>query len=292
MADVPASAPVAAAPAAPAAPAAAPVAAAPAAGAPAAPAPPAQPPAAPAPDSLFGAAPPPPAAAPAPDGVPDWLPEKYRVMADGKLDLAASSQKMAEGYAAAQRRIGTGDIPPETPDAYKDSPVPEAFKDVPLDPGLTKSFRERAHKAGLTQGQLDFVMGEYFELVPSLFDAQAALSATEARAELSKVWSDPAQLQGNMTAAERAVAQMPPQLQEQIREKYGTDPVFWQFAAVFGKEAREDTPPRGGSTSTVTDVQALERSEAYRNPKHPDHEKVSAQVRQAYEKRVGTAPAI
>jgi hypothetical protein len=226
------------------------------------------------------------------DGVPDWLPEKYRVMADGKLDMAASSQKLAEGYAAAQKRIGTGDLPPENPDAYKDSPVPEAFKDVPLDPGLTKSFRERAHKAGLTQGQLDFVMGEYFELVPSLLDGQGKLSADEARAELSKVWSSPTELQSNMTAAERAVSLMPPQLQEQIRDKYGADPVFWQFAAQFGREAREDRPPAHGSSQIVTDVQALERSEAYRNPKHPDHEKVSLQVRHAYEKRVGTAPAM
>ena len=215
------------------------------------------------------------------------------VGADGKLDLQASTQKLAEGYANAVKRIGSGDLPPEKPDGYKDSPVPEQFKDVPLDPELTRSFRERAHKAGLTQSQLDFVMGEYFSVVPSVLNAAAKLTADEARAELSKVWSSPTELQGNMTAAERAVAAVSPELQAQIREKYGTDPVFWQFAAQFGREVREDRPVSSqGSTPPVTDVEALMRSEAYRNAKHPDHQKVSLQVKTAFEKRVGTQPAM
>lgn len=299
----PAAAP-ASAPATPAAtaPAASPAPASAPAAAPTASAPAAAPTAAPAPaDSLFSKPADAPAADPGKPGDakptearPDWLPEKYAVIgADGKLDLQASSQKLAEGYAAAAKRIGTGDLPPESPDAYKDSPVPEAFKDVPLDPELTRSFRERAHKAGLTQSQLDFVMGEYFSVVPSVLNAAASLSADEARAELSKVWSSPSELQRNMTAAERAVSLMPGELQEQIRTKYGTDPVFWQFAAQFGRETREDRPAStGGSTPPATDVEAVMRSEAYRNPKHPDHQRVSLQVQEAFNKRFGTAPVV
>lgn len=266
------------------APAPAPVAEAPAA-------PPATPPAEKPTESLFT----PPESKPADEApaveAPAWLPEKYRVMTDGKLDLEASGKKMNDGLAAAVKRIGTGDLPPETPDAYKFTP-PEEYKDVQLDPEMASSFRERAHKAGLTQSQYDFVMSEYFGVVPSVLNAAAGLSADEARAELSKVWSTPAELQGNMTAAERAVSLMPGELQEQIRTKYGTDPLFWQFAAQFGKEAREDRPaaPAGGQ-SPVTDTDALMRTEAYRNPKHPDHAKVSAQVNEAFNKRYGTQPA-
>lgn len=269
-------------------------AAAPVAQAPAAPAAPAQSPAAaPATETLFTK---PPAAPPA-DGVkveaPDWLPEKYRVLNDGKLDLEASGKKMSDGLAAAVKRIGSGDLPPETPDAYADSPVPDDFKDVPLDPELTRSFREGAHKAGLTQSQLDFVMGEYFKLVPSMLNASAALTADEARSQLSKVWGTPAELQSNMTAAERAVAVVPADLQEQIRTEFGTNPLFWQFAAQFGKEVGEDKPvTNGGGQQPVTDTDALMRTEAYRNAKHPDHAKVSAQVREAFERRHGTAPAM
>jgi len=291
-------------PAAPAPADAAPAAPSPAPGAPA-PAPEASAPAAPAPapaaSTLFSAAPgPAPAGVPAADGdgeasgLPEWLPEKYRVLdGDGKLDLQASSQKLAEGYAAAAKRIGTGDLPPEAPDGYKDFTPPEAFKDVQLDPDLSRSFRERAHKAGLTQSQFDFVMGEYFNVVPEVLNAAASVSADEARAELSKVWSTPAELEANMTAAERAVSQVPQALQEQIKAKYGTDPLFWQFAAVYGREAREDRPPApAGGAASVTDTDALMRSEAYRNSKHPDHEKVSRQVSEAFQKRHGTQPAI
>ncbi len=273
----PAPAPTASAPAAPAAPASAPVEA------------PAAAPAAPAADTLFSKTEAP-APAPAAEGRPDWLPEKYAVMgADGKLDLQASSQKLAEGYAAASKRIGTGDLPPENAAGYVDSPVPEQFKDVPLDPTLTGPFRERMHKLGLTQAQLDGVMGEYWSVVPAVLNGAARVTADEARAELSKVWSDPAELQRQMSHAERAVSAMPEALAAQVREKYGTDPLFWQFAAHYGKEVGEDTPPAsGGSVAPVGDVEAIMRTEAYRNPKHPDHEKVSAQVRRAFEKRHGT----
>lgn len=219
-----------------------------------------------------------------------FVPEKYRVIgADGKLDLKASSQKMSEGYANAVKRIGSGDLPPENPDAYAVN-VPEEFKDIPLDEGLSKSFRDRAHKEGLTQKQFDFVMGEYFNLVPSLLNAKAKFNADEANATLSKVWGDEAAVKANKAAAEKAVGLMPPELQEQIRDQYATDPVFWQFAAHFGKEAGEDKPviPPGGS-STPTDVQALMASEAYRNPKHPDHASTSEKVRQHFEKTAGTA---
>lgn len=224
-----------------------------------------------------------------PPGADDqsWLPEKYRVKgADGQLDLAASSKKLGEGYAAAERRIGTGDVRPDTPDAYRFT-VPEALKDVPMDDALTKGFRDRAHKAGLTQAQYEFAMGEYFQLVPSLLDGAAKHSAQQARTELQKVWRSPAELEAGMNAAERAVATAPEGMREQLKERYGTDPLFFQFAAFFGKELQEDRPPKEGSTQGAGDVEALMASEAYRNQKHPEHKLVSAKVQQHFTKRYG-----
>lgn len=210
--------------------------------------------------------------------------------ADGQLDLAASSKKLGEGYANAEKRIGTSASAPETPDAYQFSP-PEAFKDVPLDEGLSKSFRERAHKAGLSQDQFAFVMGEYFDLVPALLDAKAAHTAESARSELSKVWKTPAELEAGMNAAERAVSSAPEALRAQLKEKYGADPLFWQFAAHYGQQLREDTPPSQAAPAAPSAVDALMASEAYRNPKHADHARVSQQVQQHFEKRYGSAPA-
>lgn len=248
-------------------------------------------PAAPAPsDTLFSSAPAPeapPTEAPAADPIA-WLPEKFRVMNEGKLDVEASSKKLAESYTNLEKVRTQA---PAKPDEYQFTP-PEQFKDLQLDPEGQKAFRERAHKAGLSQSQFEFVMGEYFELVPSVLNAAAKMSADEARSELQKVWQSPAELQANMGAAERAVSMMPADLQEQIRQKYGTDPVFWQFAAQFGKETREDRPPSagGGGAPPVTDVEAVMRSEAYRNPKHPDHARVSQQVQEFFNKRHGNQP--
>lgn len=223
------------------------------------------------------------------EGVPEWLPEKFRVIEDGKFNADASSKKLAESYANLEKM--KGQQAPAKPEDYTFTP-PEQFKDVGMDPDLSRSFRERAHAKGLSQEQYEFVMGEYFAMVPSVLDGAAKFTADEARAELSKVWSSPTELQANMTHAERAVAQAPEALRAQVREKYATDPVFFQFAALFGKEAREDRPPQqNGSGPVVTDVEALMRSDAYRNPKHADHAKVSQQVREAFEKRFGNKAA-
>ena len=42
------------------------------------------------------------------------------------------AQKLASSYAHAEKRIGSGDLPPEAPDAYAYTP-PEEYKDLPLD---------------------------------------------------------------------------------------------------------------------------------------------------------------
>lgn len=136
------------------------------------------------------------------------------------------------------------------------------------------------------------VMGEYFALVPSLLDAKTAHTAETARTELSKVWPTSPELEAGMTAAERAVAMAPKDLQQAVKEKYGADPLFWQFAAHYGKQLREDTPPAAGAPAAPSSADSLMASEAYRNPKHPDHARVSAQVRDGFEKRYGSAPAM
>ena len=274
-----------AAPAAPAAPAATPAAPA-AAAAPAAPAPAAA-------ESLYGAppaAPAAPAAANADGEPPAWLPEKFRVMAEGKLDLSASAQKLASSYAHAEKRIGSGDLPPEAPDAYAYTP-PEDFKDLPLDAELSAAFKERAHKAGLTQSQYEMVMGEYFRIVPAMMEGRAAVSAADARAKLQEVWKEPRDYQEQMGNAQRFVTSLPEGLRAQFIGNYGTDPILAQVAAHFGREMREDRPAGGlGVQSSSGSAEQLMASEAYRNPKHVDHARVSAQVADIFRRQYGANP--
>ncbi len=259
---------------------------------PAAPAAPAAAPAAA--ESLYGAAaaapaaPAAPAAAPAGgDDPPAWLPEKFRVMAEGKLDLQASAQKLASSYAHAEKRIGSGDLPPEAPDAYAYTP-PEDFKDLPLDAELSAAFKERAHKAGLTQSQYEMVMGEYFRIVPAMMEGRAAVSAADARAKLQEVWKDPGDYQAQMGNAQRFVTSLPEGLRAQFIGNYGTDPILAQVAAHFGRDMREDRPAGGmGVQSSSGSAEQLMASEAYRNPKHVDHARVSAQVADIFWRQYG-----
>jgi hypothetical protein len=228
-----------------------------------------------------------------PSEAPQWMPAKFHVRgADGGMDLAASSQKLAQAYDHAVRRFGTSDTAPDNPSAYTLT-VPDHLQlDLPEDARESlQPFMERAHEAGLSQAQMDFVMGEYFGMMPALSSDAAAVKLEDAKAELAQAWKTPEEMQRNLLAAERAVAAVPPDLQNDVKARFGTDPVFWKFAAEFGKEVGEDRPaaPPGG-TQGGSDVDTLMRSEAYRNAKHPDHAKVSAQVRQAIERQVGTNP--
>lgn len=257
---------------------------------------------APAPDqqTLFGSTPPaatPTGTTPSAPGTPDdlsWLPEKYRVnSADGKIDLAASARKLGDGYGALSKKLGTGDVPPASPDAYTFTPD-EKFKDIALDAEMSKAFRERAHQAGLTQKQYEFVMGEYFGMVPAVLDGAARASVEEARTELQKVWKTSSDFEAGMSSAERAVGSMPADLQAKIKERYGTDPVFWQFAAAFGKEMRESTPPATAAPANPADqatIEGLMASPAYSDPKHPEHKLVNDRVQAYFKRRYGESAA-
>lgn len=251
-------------------------------------------------ESLFSAAPAPTAAAePAPAAAPaaadPWakVPEKYQVKgADGALDQVQTLAKLTDGYAAAVKRIGSGDIPPADPTKYTFTP-PEEFKDVKLDDELAAGFRDRAHKAGLTQSQFDFVMGEYFRVVPSVIDAGATHTAQTARDALGQVWTTPAAMQEGLDAGQRAMVALPDALRQQaIDAGLGVNPVFAQVVAHFGRAMREDRPPsQPASSAAPTDLQQLMAHPAWRDQRHPEHAAISARVVAIQRQRFGDSPA-
>lgn len=238
------------------------------------------------------------AAAPAQgaDGAPAWaakVPEKFHVKAaDGKVDVEATLLKQAESYTHLEKLRGPQ--PPATASDYK-FVAPEAFKDVALDDSLSASFREKAHKAGLSQEQYQMVVEQHLELMPGVLDATLKLAANECRAALQQVWKAPNEFEAGLADAQRAVNGAPAAIRDDVWARFGRDPAFIQFAASMGKEMREDVPGNPGQASTtaadMTSVQALMASDAYRNPKNAEHAQVTARV-QAFFKRVhGDAPA-
>lgn len=225
--------------------------------------------------------------------IPAWagkVPDKFHVKgADGKFDLEATLLKQADSYTHLERQRGPQ--APASPTDYKWTP-PESLKAVTLDDAMSAAFREKAHKAGLTQEQYQFVMEEHLSTLPGLLDGVAKLKKGECEQALRGVWKTEAEYTAGIGDAQRAVNGAPEAIRTHLWEVFGRDPAFLQFAASVGKEMREGRSPNPGTASTAAaDKQAVEglmASEAYRNPKHADHASVSQRVQQFYQR---TTPA-
>jgi hypothetical protein len=259
----------------------------PAPGAPATPAAPATPPA----SVLAGGG--------APDGAPstDFIPEKLRVMKDdGTLDMDASSRKLAEAYGSLEKRFGAGDVPPKEASEYKIT-VPDAFKEA-FDPATDKGmqgFLSAALAEGMTQKQVDLVMAKYFEMAPQLVAGAAQYDANTATAELKKTWATDADFNRNVRNAyvgTNAAAQKAGlDVAEIMNGSLGNNPQFLRLMAALGPEFQEDPGAGGASMVTQDDVNTLMASEAYTNPRHPEHAKVSAKIQQYFNRKYGTEAA-
>ena len=232
----------------------------------------------------------------------DWLPEKFRVTGeDGKIDEAASARKLAESYRQLEAHKGPMPQAPATPDAYKIEGIkgpdgqalpPNVVADFIADP-LFKGFATEAHKHGMTDAQLSFVVERYMNMAPQLLEADMKLSLDDARAELQTVWKDDATMQRNLEGVVRAIngfgaeAEDVPGSRARLMEKYGRDPDFIAFAAAVAGEMKEDKLPAQVSVATAADVESLQKSEAYWNPNHPDHTSVKKQVDSFYTSKYG-----
>jgi hypothetical protein len=228
----------------------------------------------------------------------EFIPEKYRVTKDdGSLDLEASSRKLAEAYGHAEKRIGSGDVPPKTAEEYQVT-VPDAFKDAwkPDEDESFKDFRSKALEAGMTQKQLDLVMGQYFTMLPQLAGAKSEATAEAATAELKQTWATEADFKRNVANAytgAQALSQKSGIPMDEIMAPggLGNNPLFLKLMAAIGPEFREDTAPGGGGQLSQENIEDLMRSEAYLDPKHKDHSKVSEQIRQHFIRKHGTEAA-
>lgn len=226
-----------------------------------------------------------------------WLPEKHRVFGqDGKtLDLEASARKVAEAYGHAERRIGSGDVAPAKVDDYKVN-VPEALaekikaEDLAADAGF-KEFMAKAHAAGLTQKQLDTVVGEFLDRSVKLQGGIQRLSEQEATTQLRETWKTDAEFTQGVQAAFRAGQQYAGKDFDGILNDYGNDPRIVRMLAAVGKEMGEDTSaPAGAQANFQADLETLTKSKAYTDPAHPDHTATKQKVAAMFERQYGSRP--
>jgi hypothetical protein len=225
--------------------------------------------------------------------VPPVIPEKYQIKKDdGTIDIEASSLKLAEAYGNLEKRLGTGDIPPKTAEEYEVK-VPDALKESwnPKEDPLLQSFLKDAHAIGMTQKQLDMVMGKYMELAPELVDAGRQLDAEACTTELKAVWKTDEQYKAEVSKAYKAAVGYFGADADAIIKEYGNDPRIIRGFAKLGGEMGEDKSLNFGSVAEQSSIDSIMTSEAYNKPNHPDHARVSAQVRTHFEKLAKAAEA-
>lgn len=224
-----------------------------------------------------------------------FIPEKFRVFKeDNTLDIEASSRKLAQSYSALEKHKGYSEVPPDTVEGYTVNP-PEAYKEVfDAEDPLLKSFLEDAHKAGMTQSQVDTALNKYFELLPSLVDAQEANTFETTKQEVEKMWPNEVERKQNMLEALNAakiVANKAGLAFDDLEKSgLGNNPTFIKLMASINKEFKEDTSAtagtmvnHGGITSDA-EYQSVIKSEAYLKASHPEHA-LAVQKAMAYRKK-------
>lgn len=238
----------------------------------------------------------------------EWAaPEKYLVKNDaGEVDWKATAQKIDGGRSSFEKRFGSGDVPPAEVSGYKinlPEAVAESLKDWDHanDPKL-KGFLDSAHKAHMTQSQIDVVIGQYASIMA---DAKAAASAAAdpeaAKAaaaekcsdELNKVWADQKEFDKQIGMAYKAADKLAQRLGMSFADLeaagLGDNPTFIRIAAALATEMGEDTPvgtqgsgqQSGGWRDEVAALKAEKNALPERDPRR---ETIQGKINQLYEK--------
>lgn len=238
----------------------------------------------------------------------EWAaPEKYVVKNDaGEIDWKATAQKIDGGRSSFEKRFGSGDVPPAEVAGYKinlPEAVAESLKDWDHgnDPKL-KGFMESAHKAHMTQAQIDVVIGQYASIMADAKAAGAAASDPEAaRAaaaekcsdELAKVWADQKEFDKQIGMAYKAADKLAQRLGMSFADLeaagLGDNPTFIRIAAALATEMGEDTPvgtqgsgqQSGGWRDEVAALKAEKNALPERDPRR---ETIQGKINQLYEK--------
>lgn len=184
--------------------------------------------------------------------------------------------------------MGSGDVPPKTPEEYVVT-VPDALKDTwkPAEDPLLQGFLKDAHAAGFTQKQIDLALGKYMEVAPGLVNGSNELSAEDCTATLKVEWKTDEQYKAGVGAAYKAAVGYFGNDADAMIKEYGNDARFIRGLAKLGAEMGEDQSASSGTTTNGggDSVETLMAGEAYNNPKHADHQRVSKMVADHFAKK-------
>ena len=209
------------------------------------------------------------------------IPDKFKVTAeDGSVDYKATVAKMNESYSYLEKKVGTGEVAPKSVDEYKLEREDFDFEEFKADES-NKEFLSEAHKHGITNKQLDFLLSEYDKRAADLVSTSSQIDTDTTVQTLQSEWGND-KYEANIFNAVKA-ARACGITDEQINNPLiGNNVAFIKMAAYFGSQMTEDKPVSNGTPVNV-DIQSLMRSEAFFNPKHPDHKSVKAQIDSYYD---------
>lgn len=206
--------------------------------------------------------------------------EKFKVTAeDGSVDYKATVAKMNESYSYLEKKVGTGEVAPKSVDEYKLEREDFDFEEFKADES-NKEFLTEAHKHGITNKQLDFLLSEYDKRAVDLVSNSSQIDTDTTVQTLQSDWGQDYEKNiFNAVKAARACGITDEQINNPL---IGNNVAFIKMAAYFGSQMTEDKPVSNGTPVNV-DIQSLMRSEAFFNPKHPDHKSVKAQIDSYYD---------
>lgn len=208
------------------------------------------------------------------------IPDKFKVTAeDGSVDYKATVAKMNESYSYLEKKVGTGEVAPKSVDEYKLEREDFDFEEFKADES-NKEFLTEAHKHGITNKQLDFLLSEYDKRAVNLVSNSSQIDTDTTVQTLQSDWGQDYEKNiFNAVKAARACGITDEQINNPL---IGNNVAFIKMAAYFGSQMTEDKPINNGTPVNV-DIQSLMRSEAFFNPKHPDHKSVKAQIDSYYD---------
>lgn len=208
------------------------------------------------------------------------IPDKFKVTAeDGSVDYKATVAKMNESYSYLEKKVGTGEVAPKSVDEYKLEREDFDFEEFKADES-NKEFLTEAHKHGITNKQLDFLISEYDKRAVNLVSNSSQIDTDTTVQTLQSDWGQDYEKNiFNAVKAARACGITDEQINDPM---IGNNVAFIKMAAYFGSQMTEDKPVSNGTPVNV-DIQSLMRSEAFFNPKHPDHKSVKAQIDSYYD---------
>ena len=186
---------------------------------------------------------------------------------------------MNESYSYLEKKVGTGEVAPKSVDEYKLEREDFDFEEFKADES-NKEFLTEAHKHGITNKQLDFLLSEYDKRAVDLVSNSSQIDTDTTVQTLQSDWGQDYEKNiFNAVKAARACGITDEQINNPL---IGNNVAFIKMAAYFGSQMTEDKPINNGTPVNV-DIQSLMRSEAFFNPKHPDHKSVKAQIDSYYD---------